>query len=321
MSKRIGCGVAVLLLSVASTLNAGQISALLVFGDSLSDTGNLFEVTGKPPGPYFGGRFSNGILWHEHLAQKLGLPAATPSLKGGTNQAWAGAESGLGLSPLFVPNVLTQVLAYLLIQHTVSPTELVAIWAGGNDYLFGELVKADLPKPEKIANDIEAAILALTLAGGRQFLVPNLPFLGYSPLIRDKGAPGDAEKINNSVMLYNALLQTRLMQLENLLGIKIYQVDVATLFEEVRTDPAAYGLTNVTDAAFPDHVPQADEHLFWDYVHPTTRVHGFVADAAYASITHVPEPSSLTVAGVSLLLLGCRARRLQTRRVAERSAA
>ncbi|MDY6992457.1 MAG: SGNH/GDSL hydrolase family protein, partial [Pseudomonadota bacterium] len=44
------------------------LSPIYVFGDSLSDKGNLFELTGLPPDPpYFNGRFSNGLLWSEYL--------------------------------------------------------------------------------------------------------------------------------------------------------------------------------------------------------------------------------------------------------------
>src|SRR5690349_5751265 len=46
---------------------------LVVFGDSLSDTGDLFEMIGYPPPPYVEGRFSNGLVWAEYLAASLGL--------------------------------------------------------------------------------------------------------------------------------------------------------------------------------------------------------------------------------------------------------
>src|SRR5262245_37490212 len=50
---------------------------VVVFGDSLSDTGNVFTVT-EPvlaeaipvSPPYFQGRFSNGPVWVERLAEK-----------------------------------------------------------------------------------------------------------------------------------------------------------------------------------------------------------------------------------------------------------
>jgi phospholipase/lecithinase/hemolysin len=64
---------------------------LFVFGDSLSDIGNLFEKTaGLVPSSsrYFEGRFSNGPLAVEILAEALGLPSSRS-----TNFAIGGART------------------------------------------------------------------------------------------------------------------------------------------------------------------------------------------------------------------------------------
>ena len=58
---------------------APGFSALVVLGDSLSDNGNA-------------GRFSNGPVWVEHLAEALGLELR-PSRLGGTNHAVGGARA------------------------------------------------------------------------------------------------------------------------------------------------------------------------------------------------------------------------------------
>ena len=62
-------------LAIATTLAAGALSAhaqpysgIVIFGDSLSDTGNVRAATGGAfpnlaEGPYFNGRFSNGPIW------------------------------------------------------------------------------------------------------------------------------------------------------------------------------------------------------------------------------------------------------------------
>src|SRR5215212_9367238 len=56
--------------------------ALVVFGDSLSDTGNA-------------GRFSNGPVWVEHVARRIGA-RLRPSAEGGTNHAVGGARASGG---------------------------------------------------------------------------------------------------------------------------------------------------------------------------------------------------------------------------------
>ena len=65
----------------ASAAKAG-FSAEYVFGDSLSDVGNLYLATGGGAGspPYANGQFSNGPVWVQDLATKFGLPALRPSL-------------------------------------------------------------------------------------------------------------------------------------------------------------------------------------------------------------------------------------------------
>lgn len=59
--------------------------AMYVFGDSLSDTGNVSLATlGQVPvSPYADRSFSNGPVWAQDLAQSLHLPALQPSLRWG----------------------------------------------------------------------------------------------------------------------------------------------------------------------------------------------------------------------------------------------
>ncbi|OHB77953.1 MAG: hypothetical protein A2W31_16350 [Planctomycetes bacterium RBG_16_64_10] len=68
-----------------ASLGAGPYSRHIVFGDSLSDTGNLDQggligaliAAFAEVGPT--GTFSNGPVWHDYLADDLGLPRAEPS--------------------------------------------------------------------------------------------------------------------------------------------------------------------------------------------------------------------------------------------------
>lgn len=61
---------------------AASFTQIYVFGDSVSNIGNVFDSTGGaiPPNQfYFDGRFSNGPVWVDYLAQDLGL-SLTPLL-------------------------------------------------------------------------------------------------------------------------------------------------------------------------------------------------------------------------------------------------
>src|SRR5215470_1187686 len=83
--------------TVADRTLAGPFINLAVFGDSLSDIGNVSQATPfltqpKTPGPYYwNGRFSNGPIYAETLAAGLGLPALVNSASGGTDYAYGGA--------------------------------------------------------------------------------------------------------------------------------------------------------------------------------------------------------------------------------------
>src|SRR5215831_1356590 len=76
---------------IAAPAASTPFSRIVVFGDSLSDTGNFYSLTGNqlPPSPYSNGRFSNGSLWVEYLADDLGMQVLQED-----NYAVAGATTG-----------------------------------------------------------------------------------------------------------------------------------------------------------------------------------------------------------------------------------
>ncbi len=73
---------------------AYTVEHVVVFGDSLSDTGNLYAATGggvPPDPPYWQGRASNGPLWSELLAADLGAALTNNAINGattGTYNVW-----------------------------------------------------------------------------------------------------------------------------------------------------------------------------------------------------------------------------------------
>ncbi len=93
-----------------ASLSHADYTQVISFGDSLSDTGNLLQTTRSPPLPYFNGRISNGQFWNEILATNLGLTVPTPSLLGGTNYAWARAQTN---SESIAPSTTSQVVDFI----------------------------------------------------------------------------------------------------------------------------------------------------------------------------------------------------------------
>jgi phospholipase/lecithinase/hemolysin len=276
---------------LCASARAGEITGIVAFGDSLSDTGNTLLAAGTPPAPYYQGHYSNGPIWLEYLAGRLGVAAPLPSLAGGTDNAWGGAQTGDGLSFMNTPNIGLQISTFLG-TNTLNAHELITVWGGANDFLNAGQTNPSVP----VAN-LASEITTLASAGGKLFMVPNLPLLGNLPATNTL-PQAQRDGLNLLSETFDTLLHSRLNQLEQSLGITIFQPDVNSLVQSAMADPAAYGLTNVTHSALADGVLSGQGYLFWDIVHPTTLGQQFIGDIAFAT---VPEPSSATL----LLSAGC----------------
>lgn len=272
---------------------------LYVFGDSLSDTGNLYNATGgtiPPSPPYSQGRFSNDRLWVEYLAADLGATS--------TNFAFGGATTGsnntipipdsLPIPPL--PGLEQQITSFQAANPIANPDALYVIWAGANDYLGGGVVDPSVP-----VNNLSGAITTLAESGAENFLVVNLPDLGKIP--GTSNSP-QASSLSTLTSLHNSNLDTSLDALSTSYGIDIYDLDVSSLFAAAIAQPAKYGFTNVTDACLTDTgiCSNPNQYLFWDELHPTDTAHKIIGELASSRLEAepVPEPS----AGLGILALG-----------------
>jgi len=105
-SRILGLLAVSLMLPVAVSASLTSLTDLFVVGDSYSDGGNGYLVSGgfPPFPPYWDGRFSNGPTAVERL-WRLYNPAELfgPSLAGGTNfaiaRATTGVENFIGVNP------------------------------------------------------------------------------------------------------------------------------------------------------------------------------------------------------------------------------
>jgi phospholipase/lecithinase/hemolysin len=273
---------------------------LVVFGDSLSDVGNLSLSDGNvetPSPPYYDGRFSNGPLWVETLATYLGDPPLQPSSVGGTDYAWGGAQVAFPGYPPSIPQQISQYLDSLAAAgQTIAANDVFAVWAGTNDY-FGTFLGANGPTnpidPAASASALTDALQTLVTAGARTLVVNNLPLLGNSPYFQATDAfyqQGGAlvASANAWTAIFNSDVATGLKALS---GANVVLVDVAGLEEQVIQYPAQFGFTNTSGAVGPFPAPYGglinsvtvsdpQDYFFFDGVHPTTKAQQLIGMTA-----------------------------------------
>jgi phospholipase/lecithinase/hemolysin len=271
------------------TAGASPFTAVVAYGDSLSDTGNFYAAVGQPGPPYFEGRVSNGPVAVEYLAGAFGAPLV--------NFAWIGATTGIGnyLDPGGTPasagqnNLPGMTASYVSSTAAVAPlasSALFVVWGGPNDFLSLAPLGVDpLAIADGAVTNIVAIVAGLQGLGAQLVLVPGMPDLGLSPSYRALGP--------TAAMEASALTDYFNMRLAASLPPRTLYFDTAGLLRDVVANPAAYGLTNVTDPCFDRAAlticSTPDQYLFWDDFHPTTRAHQILAGEFAAAI---PEPST-----------------------------
>ena len=272
------------------TTSKSSFTSFITFGDSLADVGNIYittRSTNPPSPPYADGRFSNGELVPEIIAKELGLSASTPWLAGGDNYAFGTAETGSGFSDEGLPNVGEQIKAYLNID---APTEgdVFFISAGSNNFfpdIDEEITPDNVGTPTSVLEGLTENITTLANAGAENFIIPNIAMLGSVPYARNEGI---SDALNTASTEFNSLLDTKLDNLENELGINIFELDFASEIAQIRANPEAFGLTNVDEPALNEDneivVPNPNNYFWWDNFHATTAVSNLVAQAVIDEI-------------------------------------
>jgi len=256
-----------------------QISQIYVFGDSLSDPGNVFKASQgqvPPSPPYFQGRYADGLVWTEYLAQQLKVSA-----NANTNFAYGGATTGNSQQvPL---GLLTQINRYQASKSNASTNALYIIWAGANDYLGG-----GNSTNQPVENSV-AAVKLLVQTGAKNILVVNLPDLGKLPGTRNtqKG-----KELSNLTQKHNSQLAAALKNLRQQLKSEpnIIYHDVNEIFNQAMNNPAKFGFVNVTDTCLGIERSQyvvcknPEQYLFWDDIHPSTAAHKLLAETVLTKL-------------------------------------
>lgn len=305
--------------STAATL---PYSDLVIFGDSLSDTGNLDLASGHTVplsfAPYYQGRASNGLIWTDYLAAGLGQAGdAQPFLLGGNNYAFAGARTGAApVTPTNPPGVLAQVVGIWGATHAAADANaLYVLVGGGNDMrdarsVAGGTAATRLADAQAAVANLFTSMGYLAAKGAKNVLISNLPDLGLTPeaYLLDKVAEStDASGSFNSLI-------GGLEAYGDSLGMDVDVLDMNGVMNRVRASPGAFGMTNVTQpcAGFLfGSTTSCSQSLFSDALHPSSLAHQYLAQAAFTAlgVTPVPEPETYAMLLAGLAVVGAVKRR------------
>ena len=318
-------GVLVFMLSFTGSAWGQNFSDVVVFGDSLSDSGNAGSLGPLPPGSSF--TTNPDPVWSEIVAETFGAPGMN-SLAGGSNYAFAGAcvNPATPCDQNLPPTVTKQIEQYFLRSDgQADPNALYAIWGGANDVAdsLGYSLKqnpTDLSAAQRLPQEVTLAaadvnvkqIRDLQDAGARNIVVFNLPDISKTPYAMNQVPPQAAPLLTQLGTAYNERLYAGIRESED----GIIPINVHAFFNEIVENHETYGLTDATSTAcgepdadsavslacgpqdrgypLPDKSGENQQYLFADRSHPSGAMHAMIASTVTSTLA---APVQVSLAG------------------------
>ena len=196
----------------STLLSAAPLNKIVIFGDSLSDNGNLYEYMKHQlpvSPPYFKGRFTNGPIWVELLTKSY---YPTNSKEHLFDYAFGGAgvmedeDSDDGLFTL-----RREIDSYFLVnQDKADANSMYIVWIGSNNYLA---IPDDVEKSLSDVNlGLQHGLQRLVDKGAKHIMVVNVPNLGKTPAARDFDAVDVLTYLSNQ---HNETLEKNILNLHS----------------------------------------------------------------------------------------------------------
>ncbi|WP_039871919.1 MULTISPECIES: SGNH/GDSL hydrolase family protein [Photobacterium] len=266
-------------------VNKHVINRIIAFGDSLSDTGNIYNASQwvfPNRNSWFLGHFSNGYVWTEYLANGKDISLYNWAVGGaaGTNQY------------LLLTGIYAQVTSYLtymkMAKNYYPENSLITLEFGLNDFInYGREV-AD------VKADLSSALIRLTESGVKNILLFTLPDATKAPQFK-YASPNEINTVRAKILAFNAFIteQSRIYKEK---GLNVVLFDAYNTFEKLIAQPQLYGFENANDACLNISRSSAkdyfyrhnltndcayhgsDKYVFWGVTHPTTAIHKYIAN-------------------------------------------
>lgn len=281
-----------------------QIGRIVVFGDSLLDNGNIMKTLDIPGKPYHNGRFSNGLVSTEVLAEILAKDQKTQEIKH-KNYAIGGALThGANPSSLLKFHsfsVSDQVARFENEEGRFANDDLVIVNGGANNFMFmvyNEIPYINLMPKFRVARDLSKIVRKVIKMGAKNIILWNIPDVtrapGYKEYLSNWVGKFFKSYLKTNVNLQNGLLRNRVAELQMLFpNVNLKLFDFFTLLNDCIDSPRKYGFENVTDACIDsyggadslgniqydiDILGDPEKYLCWDYCHPTAKANKVIAN-------------------------------------------
>lgn len=268
-----------------TAMQPDQINKVVALGDSLSDTGNIFNASQwrfPNPNSWFLGHFSNGFVWTEYIAKAKNLPLYNWAVGGAAGENQYIALTGVG-------DQVSSYLTYAKLAKNYKPANtLFTLEFGLNDFM-----NYNRGVPE-VKADYAEALIRLTDAGAKNFMLMTLPDATKAPQFK-YSTQEEIDKIRAKVLEMNEFIKAQAMYYKAQ-GYNITLFDTHALFETLTSAPEEHGFVNANDPCLDinrsssvDYMythalrsecaaSGAEKFVFWDVTHPTTATHRYVAE-------------------------------------------
>ncbi|WP_315972811.1 SGNH/GDSL hydrolase family protein [Vibrio pomeroyi] len=266
-------------------VQANTINRIVTFGDSLSDTGNLFNGSQwafPNANSWFLGHFSNGLVWTEYLAKAKGVPLYNWAVGGA-----AGTNQYIALTGVY--DQVTSYLTYMKVAKNYRPeNSLFTLEFGLNDFMNYDREVAD------VKADFSSALIRLTESGASNILLFTLPDATKAPQFK-YSTEQEIIKVRGKILEFNQFIKAQAEYYQSM-GKNVVLFDASALFASITDTPEQHGFRNASDACLDLNRSSAadylrshsltndcatygsDSYVFWGVTHPTTATHKYIAD-------------------------------------------
>ncbi|CAK2798361.1 Thermolabile hemolysin [Vibrio crassostreae] len=268
-----------------NVVQANTINRIVTFGDSLSDTGNLFNGSQwvfPNANSWFLGHFSNGLVWTEYLARAKDVPLYNWAVGGA-----AGTNQYVALTGVY--DQVTSYLTYMKVAKNYRPeNSLFTLEFGLNDFMNYDREVAD------VKADFSSALIRLTESGANNILLFTLPDATKAPQFK-YSTEQEIIKVRGKILEFNQFIEAQAEYYQSM-GKNVVLFDASALFASITDTPEQHGFRNASDACLDLNRSSAadylrshsltndcatygsDSYVFWGVTHPTTATHKYIAD-------------------------------------------